>query len=49
MFSGDGDFTTLVEALQRKGRKVSVVSTHGDPAADDLPTICAGRPIISSI
>lgn len=27
IFSGDGDFTTLVEALQRKGRKVSVVST----------------------
>src|SRR5688500_10166019 len=27
LFSGDGDFTTLVEALQRRGRKVSVVST----------------------
>lgn len=27
IFSGDGDFTSLVEALQRKGRKVSVVST----------------------
>lgn len=27
IFSGDGDFTTLVETLQRKGRKVSVVST----------------------
>jgi uncharacterized LabA/DUF88 family protein len=27
IFSGDGDFRTLVEALQRKGRKVSVVST----------------------
>ncbi|HEY0235729.1 MAG TPA: NYN domain-containing protein [Afipia sp.] len=27
IFSGDGDFTTLVEALQRKGRKVSVVSS----------------------
>ncbi|ACP22271.1 conserved hypothetical protein (plasmid) [Sinorhizobium fredii NGR234] len=27
IFSGDGDFTPLVEALQRKGRKVSVVST----------------------
>ncbi|TWG94693.1 uncharacterized LabA/DUF88 family protein [Mesorhizobium sp. J18] len=27
VFSGDGDFRTLVEALQRKGRKVSVVST----------------------
>ncbi|WP_018235026.1 NYN domain-containing protein [Ensifer sp. BR816] len=27
LFSGDGNFTTLVEALQRKGRKVTVVST----------------------
>lgn len=27
IFSGDGDFRTLVDALQRKGRKVSVVST----------------------
>ncbi|APG83211.1 NYN domain-containing protein [Sinorhizobium americanum] len=27
LFSGDGNFTTLVEALQRRGRKVSVVST----------------------
>ncbi len=27
IFSGDGDFRTLVEALQRKGRRVSVVST----------------------
>src|ERR687887_1738150 len=26
IFSGDGDFRTLVEALQRRGRKVSVVS-----------------------
>ncbi len=39
LFSGDGDFTTLVDALQRKGRKVSVVSTMAtQPAmiADDL-------------
>ncbi|MDO9417484.1 LabA-like NYN domain-containing protein [Pararhizobium sp.] len=39
IFSGDGDFTTLVEALQRRGRKVSVVSTTAtQPAmiADDL-------------
>ena len=35
MFSGDGDFRSLVEALQRKGRKVSVVSTISTPAADD--------------
>jgi uncharacterized LabA/DUF88 family protein len=27
IFSGDGDFRTLVEALQRHGRKVSIVST----------------------
>lgn len=27
LFSGDGDFRPLVEAVQRKGRKVSVVST----------------------
>ena len=26
-FSGDGDFRSLVQAIQRKGRKVSVVST----------------------
>lgn len=39
LFSGDGDFRTLVEALQRRGRKVSVVSTVAtQPAmiADDL-------------
>lgn len=39
IFSGDGDFRTLVDALQRKGRKVSVVSTmHTQPPmiADDL-------------
>ena len=39
IFSGDGDFRTLVEALQRKGRKVSVVSTiQSQPPmiADDL-------------
>lgn len=27
IFSGDGDFRSLVDALQRKGRKVSVVSS----------------------
>src|ERR1700754_4782596 len=27
IFSGDGDFRKLVEAVQRKGRRVSVVST----------------------
>ncbi|MBH0239976.1 LabA-like NYN domain-containing protein [Methylobrevis albus] len=39
LFSGDGDFRSLVEAVQRKGRKVSVVSTlQTQPAmvADEL-------------
>ena len=39
LFSGDGDFRALVEALQRKGRRVSVVSTMAtQPSmiADDL-------------
>src|SRR5690606_14706131 len=39
IFSGDGDFRTLVGALQRKGRKVSIVSTmQSQPPmiADDL-------------
>lgn len=39
LFSGDGDFRYLVEALQKKGRKVSVASTvTTQPAmiADDL-------------
>lgn len=39
LFSGDGDFRSLVEALQRRGRKVSVVSTmttQPPMVADDL-------------
>lgn len=39
LFSGDGDFTPLIEALQRKGARVSVISTvRSNPpmAADDL-------------
>ena len=39
IFSGDGDFRPLVEALQRKGCRVSVVSTirsHPPMIADDL-------------
>jgi len=39
IFSGDGDFRSLVAALQRKGRKVSVVSTLATQPAmisDDL-------------
>jgi uncharacterized LabA/DUF88 family protein len=39
IFSGDGDFRTLVEALQRQGSKVSVVSTMASQPpmiSDDL-------------
>jgi uncharacterized LabA/DUF88 family protein len=39
LFSGDGDFRSLVEAVQAKGRKVSVVSTlstRPPMVADDL-------------
>ena len=39
LFSGDGDFTPLVEAVQRRGARVSVISTvRSNPplAADDL-------------
>ncbi|MEJ1158566.1 LabA-like NYN domain-containing protein [Prosthecomicrobium sp. N25] len=39
LFSGDGDFRRLVEAVQRKGKKVSVVSTlqtQPPMIADDL-------------
>ena len=39
LFSGDGDFRVLIEALQRKGKRVSVVSTvQSQPPmiADDL-------------
>ena len=39
LFSGDGDFRVLVEALQRKGKKVTVVSTTSSQPpmiADDL-------------
>lgn len=39
LFSGDGDFRRLVDAVQRKGRRVSVVSTlRTQPAmvSDDL-------------
>ncbi|MHA1547933.1 MAG: NYN domain-containing protein, partial [Alphaproteobacteria bacterium] len=27
LFSGDGDFRSLVESVQRKGRRVTVIST----------------------
>jgi uncharacterized LabA/DUF88 family protein len=43
LFSGDGDFTPLVTAMQRKGVKVSVVSTvtsNPPMVADDLRRQC---------
>lgn len=39
LFSGDGDFRRLIEALQRKGKRTSVVSTVRTPTpmiADEL-------------
>jgi uncharacterized LabA/DUF88 family protein len=39
LFSGDGDFRSLVEAVQRKGVRVTVVSTlasHPPMISDDL-------------
>ena len=39
LFSGDGDFTALVSALQQRGKKVTVVSTLATPTpmiSDDL-------------
>jgi uncharacterized LabA/DUF88 family protein len=46
LFSGDGDFAPLAGALQRKGVKLSVVSTiKSNPPRR---TICAAPPIISS-
>lgn len=39
LFSGDGDFRALVEAVQRKGKRVTVISTlHSQPPmiADEL-------------
>ena len=39
LFSGDGDFTALVAALQRRGKKVTVASTMTTPTpmvSDDL-------------
>ena len=48
LFSGDGDFRRLVEAVQRKGPRVTVVSHRQVPAADGRPTTCAARPTTSS-
>lgn len=35
LISGDGDFTYLVEAVQKKGLKVTVISTRKKPVASD--------------
>jgi len=35
LFSGDGDFRSLVEAVQRRGVRVTVVSTISQPASND--------------
>ena len=46
LFSGDGDFRRLVEAVQRKGVRVSVVSHHQVPAADGRRRAAPpGRPL----
>ena len=46
IFSGDGDFRTLVEALQRRGRKVTRGVDHDLAAADDLRRSAPpGRPL----
>ena len=46
LFSGDGDFRSLVEAVQRRGVRVVVVSTDLDAAADGRRrTAPPGRPV----
>ena len=47
LFSGDGDFRRLVEAVQRRGVRVSV-SRRSAPRRRWSPTICAARPTTSS-
>ncbi|MET4447569.1 hypothetical protein ABIB75_005870 [Bradyrhizobium sp. GM2.2] len=43
LFSGDGDFRSLVEAVQRQGVRVTVVST----VATQPPMSCAAKPTSS--
>lgn len=43
LFSGDGDLTRLVTAVQEKGVRVSVVSTVKNLAAHDRGRVAAGR------
>lgn len=48
LFSGDGDFRRLVEAIQRKGVRVTIVSTiKSQPPM--VRTICGASPTILSI
>ena len=47
IFSGDGDFARLVDAVQRQGKQVSIVSTiRTSPPWRRMN--CAARPTISS-
>ena len=39
LFSGDGDFRSLVEAVQRRGRKVTVISTLARPVSSSVFSI----------
>ena len=51
LFSGDGDFRRLVEAVQRKGVRVTVVSTvRSQPAmiADEQRRHCVGMALVLS-
>ena len=48
LFSGDGDFRSLVAALQQMGN-VSASSRRCRHSRRWLPTSCAGRPTSSSI
>ena len=48
LFSGDGDFRSLVEAVQRKGVRVSVVSTNTTQPAMVADEFFAARPMSSS-
>jgi uncharacterized LabA/DUF88 family protein len=45
LFSGDGSFRSLIEALQRHGVRVTVVSSVIKPADDRRRTASSGRRI----
>ena len=44
LFSGDGDFTALVAALQRRGKRVTVASTLSTPTPIRLATLSTPCP-----